>query len=88
MLFAETDNGARVFLNGLPLISDRMPPGTAADSSGSHRVSLISLAEKSGKHIVESPSIRLTGRKKYKIRVEMVHNTHFLFEHSDHGSLK
>ncbi|XP_026190084.1 uncharacterized protein LOC34618447 [Cyclospora cayetanensis] len=84
----ETDNAARVFLNGQPIIADRMPHGTSADAVGSKRVPLIPLAERAGKHITESAPIRLTGKKKYRIRVEFVHNTHFLVDNDDQGSLQ
>ena len=77
-----------MFLNGQPIIADRMPQGTSADATGSKRVPLIPLAERAGKHITESAAIQLTGKKYFKIRVEFVHNTHFLVENSDHGSLR
>ncbi|OEH78827.1 PA14 domain-containing protein [Cyclospora cayetanensis] len=66
----------------------RMPHGTSADAVGSKRVPLIPLAERAGKHITESAPIRLTGKKKYRIRVEFVHNTHFLVDNDDQGSLQ
>ncbi|CDJ44018.1 LCCL domain-containing protein, putative [Eimeria tenella] len=84
----ETDNGARVFLNGQPVVADRMPPGNPAEASGNKRVSLLSAVQKSGKHFSNSHSIRLIRKKKYKIRVEFVHNSHFLVDNSDRGSLR
>ncbi|KAL8440426.1 hypothetical protein Efla_000314 [Eimeria flavescens] len=84
----ETDNGARVFLNDQPITADRMPHGTATDATGNKRVPLVAIAERAGTHEAASPPIRLTGKQKYKIRVEFVHNTHFLVASSDHGSLR
>ncbi|KAL8274171.1 hypothetical protein Esti_002013 [Eimeria stiedai] len=86
-LLPETDNGARVFLNDQPITADRMPMGTSAEATGSKRVPLLPIAERAGLHSANSPPVRLTGKQKYKIRVEFVHNTHFFVGNSDHGNI-
>lgn len=85
---SETDSGVRVFLNGQPIIVDRMPAATEADAVGERAVTLPAVAGKAGRHFTESKPIELTGGEKYKIRVELVHTSHLKYENADSCYLK
>lgn len=77
-----------MFLNGQPIIADRMPKGTSADATVAKRVPLVAVAERAGKHTTHSASIRLMKKQKYRLRVEFVHNTHFLVDAADSGNIQ
>nr|CEL67103.1 TPA: PA14 domain-containing protein [Neospora caninum Liverpool] len=84
----ETDSGVRVFLNQQPIIVDRMLPATEADAVGDKIVPLTAVAGHPGRHTTESVPVELTAGEKYKLRVELVHTSHFKYENADSAYLK
>ncbi|CBZ53117.1 hypothetical protein NCLIV_029050 [Neospora caninum Liverpool] len=83
----ETDSGVRVFLNQQPIIVDRMLPATEADAVGDKIVPLTAVAGHPGRHTTESVPVELTAGEKYKLRVELVHTSHFKYENADSAYL-
>ncbi|XP_055388563.1 uncharacterized protein LOC129617260 [Condylostylus longicornis] len=64
----EADCGARIFLNGQPIVADRMPPPSSKDATGEKEVLLLPPSEHDGPKSVESAPVVLNGGEKNRIR--------------------
>lgn len=64
----EADCGTRVFLNGQPIIADRMPPPSAKDALGEKEVAILPPSDHDGPKQVESAPVVLNGGEKNRIR--------------------